>query len=107
MIHHVYFQGMSTNYLLNAHSYNVDDKTKKMHGKNIQTLLADQIKKRPQDHWIFIVTKDQKHTFDNWLTSNELADTIKFKMDKPVINGNYMEQGPKLFLYVLQAKETQ
>lgn len=107
MIYHVHFAGMHETLRLNPASYTVDEKIKKLHGKNIQTLLAETIKKRPKDQWIFIVTRDQKATFNKWLADNKLEDAVSFKMDKPIYNGNYMEQSPKLFLYTLQAKETQ
>lgn len=66
--------------------------------------LIKLMKETKDNSFVFIVTKDQYPSFEEFLDKNELKDLI-IKETPFITNVNYPDQGPRLKLMVFQTKD--
>lgn len=67
-------------------------------------LLAAWIKDNQTDKYSFIVTREQDKNFQRWIKDNELKDYIIYEQKEFIKNQNYMNESPRLKMYVLGPK---
>lgn len=102
MIYHVHFEGLRNNYTLGHYHYNVPIEHKKMHTKNVRDLFGGAVSRNVKDTFVFIIIPEQEEAFNNWVNKHGL--NVVFK-SKPIQNGNYLDQDPKLNIRVIKHKD--
>lgn len=105
MIYHCYLEGLSRKYEVHPHHFKeTPEHRRKLHGKDMQALLVRHIKETSGNQYVFITTTSQAKTWSEFLREHDLKDYVSYTMPRPITNGNYLEQGRKLFLHVLKSK---
>lgn len=106
-IRHVHFAGLTDTPVVYADWQlgGLSEAQKRMFGKSTASLVANYIKAKGHDQYIFIVTVDQIAKFQEFVSTQKLDDYITFKMKKPITNGNHESQGRRLYLIVFKQKD--
>lgn len=63
-------------------------------------IVRDRIIGNDKDTHVFIVTNDQRTGFKQWIKKEKLEDYIFYQSPKALVNENYPDSGPRLWLYV-------
>lgn len=69
--------------------------------KDFGEAVFEYMKTSENDSFVFIITKDQANTFDNWIKKVKLEDHI-IKETKFITNQNYNDMPPRYKLVILQ-----